>query len=223
MVLPDDVERFVRATGPDHTPVQERMAEFAAERRFPNIGPDAGGVLRMLARLTDAERVFEFGSGFGYSASWFLRGGAEHVVLTEVDDDELDQGREFMADAGLTDRCSFEGGDALDTVERYDGPFDVVLIDHHKQGYCAALDAAAPKLRVGGVVVADNMMRGPIEFDDVLAHLEGEQGAIDVDDEPSRAIADYLDTVCEDDHFETVVLPVGSGLAVSTKVEAKAE
>ena len=219
MVLSDDVARFVRVAGPEHTPVQERMAEFAAEHRFPNIGPDAGAVLRMLARLTDAGTVFEFGSGFGYSASWFLRGGADRVVLTELDDDELDKGREFMADAGLTDRCSFEAGDALETVERYDGPFDVVLVDHHKRGYCDALDAATPKLRVGGVVVADNVMYGPIEFDDVLAHLEGEQGAIDVDDESSRAIADYLDAVCGDDCFETVVLPVGSGLAVSTKVE----
>ncbi|ESP88069.1 O-methyltransferase family protein [Candidatus Halobonum tyrrellensis G22] len=208
----------MRAAGPEHTPVQERMAEFAAEHRFPNIGPEAGGVLRTLARLTGAGTVFEFGSGFGYSASWFLRGGADHVVLTELDDDELDQGREFLADAGLADRCSFEGGDALDTVDRYDGPFDVVLVDHHKEGYCDALEAATPKLREGGVVVADNVMRGPIDFDAVLAHLEGEPEAIDADDEPSRAIADYLDTVCHDDRFETVALPVGSGLAVSTKV-----
>ena len=194
------------------------MAELAAERDFPDIGPEAGGVLRLLARLTDAGTVFEFGSGFGYSASWFLRGGADRVVLTEVDDDELERGRGFMADAGLADRCSFEAGDALETVERYDGPFDVVLVDHHKEGYPDALAAAKPKLRPGGVVVADNVMYGPVEFDDVLAHLEGERGAIDADDESSRAVAAYLDAVRDDDDFETTALPLGSGLAVSTKV-----
>jgi predicted O-methyltransferase YrrM len=195
------------------------MAGLASERRFPWIGPEAGGVLRMLARLTAARTVFEFGSGFGYSASWFLRGGADHVVLTEVDADELEQGRAFLEDAGLAARCTFEQGDAGAVVERYDGPFDVVLVDHLKERYADAFEAVVPKLADGGVVVADNVVRGPLDFDAVLAHLEGVDGAIDPDDEHSRGIARYLDTVRAADGFETVALPVGSGLAVSTKVD----
>ncbi|QLG62087.1 O-methyltransferase [Halorarum salinum] len=218
MAISEDVARFVRAAGPEHTEVQERMAAFARERRFPNIGPDAGAVLALLARLTDAETVFEFGSGFGYSASWFLRGGADRVVLTEFDEDELERGREFLAEAGLAERCRFERGDALEAVERYDGPFDVVLVDHQKERYEEAFEAAAPKLADGGVVVADNVMYGPVDFDALLAHLEGEPHAIDVDDEDSRGIACYLDAVCGASEYETVVLPVGSGLAVTTKV-----
>lgn len=218
MVLSDDVARFVRATGPEHTDVQERMDAFAREHDFPNIGPDAGGVLRLVARLTDAETVFEFGSGFGYSASWFLRGGADRVVLTEFDADELERGKAFLDDAELADRCSFEHGDAMEIVERYDGPFDVVLVDHRKERYEDAFRAVASKLADGGVVVADNIMYGPIDFDSLLAHLEGEPHAIDVDDEPTRGIACYLDVVRDARGFETVVLPVGSGLAVTTKV-----
>ncbi|WP_313695038.1 O-methyltransferase [Halorarum halobium] len=219
MVLSDEATRFVRAAGPEHTEVQERMAALARERRFPNIGPDAGGVLRMVARLTGAETVFEFGSGFGYSASWFLRGGADRVVLTEFDEDELERGEEFLTEAGLADCCQFEHGDALAAVERYDGPFDVVLVDHQKERYEDAFHSVAPKVAEGGVVVADNIMYGPIDFHSLLAHMEGEPRAIDIDDEPSRGVACYLDAVRDDPAFETLVLPVGSGLAVSTKVE----
>ncbi|WP_435064756.1 O-methyltransferase [Halobaculum sp. EA56] len=218
MVLPEAVSRFVRAGGPEHTAVQERMAAFAREHDFPNIGPESGAVLRLLARVTDADAVFEFGSGFGYSASWFLRGGADRVILTEFDADELDKGREFMADAGLADRCVFEGGDAMATVERYDGPFDVVLVDHQKERYADALRAVRGKVRPGGVVVADNTMRGPIDFDALLAYLEGDADAIGGENEQTRGIAAYLDAVRAADDFETALLPVGSGLAVSTKV-----
>ncbi|MXR42174.1 O-methyltransferase [Halobaculum sp. WSA2] len=222
MVLTEAVSRFLRATGPEHTDVQAEMAAFADEHDFPNIGPESGAVLRLLARLADADTVFEFGSGFGYSASWFLRGGAERVILTEFDAEELDQGREFMCEAGLANRCVFEEGDAMDTVGRYDGPFDVVLVDHQKERYTDAFDAVREKVAPGGVVAADNVMRGPIDFDALLAHAEGDEdsgGALASANDQTRGIADYLDAVRDDPDFETAVLPVGSGLAVSTKAD----
>jgi predicted O-methyltransferase YrrM len=228
--LPDHTRRFLRAAGPDHDAIQAEMAEYAAENGFPIVGPEAGGTLRLLARLTDAGSVFEFGSGYGYSAYWFLRGmDGGRVVLTEFDADELDMAREFFDRAGVTDRAAFEEGDAVSIVDGYDGPFDVVLIDHQKERYAEAFEKVRGKLRPGGVVVADNVMRGPIDFAALLSHLEGEDDALDVSDadaaaaaaadEATRGVAEYLDAVRSADGFETVALPVGSGLAVSTRTE----
>ncbi|GAB6878271.1 O-methyltransferase [Halorubrum gandharaense] len=217
-VLPDHTQRFLAATAPEHTPVQTEMAELAAESGFPNIGPEAGGVLRLLARLTDAERVFEFGSGFGYSATWFLRGGADHVVCTEFDADEAEQGEAFAAEYGYADAVTFEVGDAMETVERYDGPFDVVLIDHQKHRYADAYEAIKPKLADGAVVVADNITAGPIDFGDLLAYFESGV-ELPPDDTETRGIAKYVDVVREDDDLDTSILPVGSGIAVSVKRE----
>lgn len=215
--VPPETERFLTATGPDHDDVQAAMADRAAEQRFPIIGPVAGGVLRMLARLTDANRVFEFGSGFGYSASWFVRGGADHVVCTEIDADETEAGLAFATEGGWDDRVTFEVGDAMEIVEAYDGPFDVVLVDHQKRRYADAFEAVKPKLADGGVVVADNVTRGPIDFEALLAHFD--DGAdVPEGDEQTAGIADYVHTVRDDPDFETVILPVGSGLAVSTHV-----
>lgn len=217
-VLPDDLARFVRATGPAHDEIQAEMADYADERGFPIVGPEVGGTLRLLARLTDARRVFEFGSGFGYSAYWFLRGmnGGE-VVLTEVDADELAMAREFFERAGVADRASFEEGDAIDIVDDYDGPFDLVLVDNEKHRYVEAFEAVREKVPVGGVVVADNVMAGPVDFEVLLAHVDG--GEVGDVDDATRGIVDYLDTVRDDEAFETVVLPLGEGVAVSTRVD----
>ena len=221
-VLPEHTRRFVRAVGPSHDPVQERMAAHAEAHGFPIIGPEAGGVLRLLARLTDAERVFEFGSGFGYSATWFLRGmDGGRVVLTEHDSEELELAREFLGDAGVADRAAFEAGDALATVERYDGPFDVVLVDHDKSRYEAAFERVRGKLRPGGVVVADNVLRGPADPAVLLAAAEadavpGPEEGVDADG-ATAGLARYLRRVRSDAAFETVLLPVGSGLAVSVR------
>jgi predicted O-methyltransferase YrrM len=215
--LRDDLARFLAATAPEHDDVQREMAAYSDEHGFPIIGPEAGGVLRLLARLTDAERVFELGSGYGYSAYWFLEGmdGGE-VVLTEIDEDELEMARDFFERAGVADRATFEHGDAVEILERYDGPFDVVLMDHQKSRYAEAFERLRERVRPGGVVVADNVVHGPIDFDDLLAYVEG--GAVPGDDS-TRGVGEYLDVLRADDAYETSVLPVGSGVTVSVRVE----
>ena len=212
----DTLEAFLEATAPEPTPLQREMAETATELSFPIVGPVAGGVLAQVTRLTGADRVFEFGSGFGYSATWFVRGGATDVVCTEFDEEEVQLGRELV-DGDLDDRITFEYGDAMETIERYDGPFDAVLIDHQKHRYVDAYGAVKPKLSDSAVVVADNVVRGPLEFETLAAHFtDGTPLPTQEEDEGTWGIGTYLNRVREDDDSETVLLPVGSGLAVST-------
>lgn len=214
----DDVERYVRATGPTHNEVQEEMVAYAEEHGFPIIGPDAGAVLRLFARLTDAERVFEFGSGYGYSASWFFRGGADEVVLTEIDEEELGMAESFLARTGHAEQATFELGDAIEIVDEYDGPFDVVLIDHDKERYAMGFDRVREKVREGGVIVADNMLGGPSDYEALTEYFDAGEPIPDDADESTHGIAEYVDRVREDPAFESFVLPVGSGLCVSTRV-----
>ncbi|GAB3666361.1 O-methyltransferase [Halopiger thermotolerans] len=224
-VLSDEIERFVRAAGPDPDETLAEMDEYARSQGFPHVGPEVGAFLRFVARASDAERIFEFGSGYGYSAYWFAEALPDdgEIVLTEVDEDELELARDYLSRGGYDDRARYELGDALETIERYDGPFETVLIDHQKHRYRDAFEAVREKVPVGGVVVADNAITaGPIVFDDLLAALEDE-GDEDVDkdelDESTRGIVDYLERVRSDPAFETIVLPLGEGIAVSYRVE----
>jgi predicted O-methyltransferase YrrM len=213
----ETIGRLVRAVAPDHDRIQREMADYARENGFPIIGPEAGATLRLLARLTDARRVFEFGSGFGYSAYWFAMGARDDAtfVLTEFDADELSMARDFFERAGLDTKTTFRQGDAVAIVDDYDGPFDVVLVDHQKSRYADAFEKVREKVAPGGVVVADNVTHGPADTAALARHAEGEPLG-DVDDS-TRGVAEYLDAVCADDAFETAILPVGKGLAVSVR------
>jgi predicted O-methyltransferase YrrM len=221
--LPELLESYATALGPDADELIEEMGTQARREGFPYVGPAVGGWLAMCARFADAERVFEFGSGFGYSAYWFARELPEdgQVVLTEIDADELDQAREYLDRGGVADRAAFEHGDAIETVESYDGPFDVVLIDCQKERYAEAFEAVRDKVAPGGIVAADNAVAGgTIDAGDLVAYFEdtdGGEGDLEEAEmnEMSRGIAAYLETVREDEAFETVLLPVGEGVAVS--------
>jgi predicted O-methyltransferase YrrM len=221
--LPELLESYATALGPDADELIEEMGTQARREGFPYVGPAVGGWLAMCARFADADRVFEFGSGFGYSAYWFARELPEdgQVVLTEIDADELDQAREYLDRGGVADRATFEHGDAIETVESYDGPFDVVLIDCQKERYAEAFEAVRDKVAPGGIVAADNAVAGgTIDAGDLVAYFEdtngGEGDLAEAEmNEMSRGIAAYLETVREDEAFETVLLPVGEGVAVS--------
>ncbi|NLV06285.1 O-methyltransferase [Haloarcula rubripromontorii] len=217
--LPTVTEQFARTLAPASDAVIEEMDAKADRERFPTVGPAVGGWLRLVARMVDADRVFEFGSGFGYSAYWMAPAVPDdgQIVLTEIDADELEEAREFLDRGGFADQAVFEHGDAIETVENYGGPFDVVLIDNEKHRYAEAFEAVREKVPVGGAVVADNMIEaGSLEFEAVQALLDG----ADVDaNETSRGIAAYLECVSDDPEFETGLLPLGEGVAVSVRME----
>ena len=210
------IGKFVRLAGIEPVSVQERMAAFAAEEQFPIIGPEVGGLLCVVSRLVGAEFVFEMGSGFGYSGSWFARGVVPGgtIVLTEYDADELSYAKDFLSDAEFECEFFYEQGDAVSVSDSYDGPFDIVLLDHEKSRYVDGFEAVREKLSPNGVVLADNMMEGPVEFDDVLAGLEDQTNSTD---DATRGVVQYLAHVRDDPAFYSTVIPMGNGVSISVK------
>lgn len=220
-LVPEAITEFAEMVGPDRDDVLREMEAHAEEAEFPIVGPAVGGWLAWLARTVDARRVLEFGSGFGYSAYWFasVLGPDGEVILTEVDGDELAFARDFFEEGEMSDRAVFEEGDAISIVTEYDGPFEVALIDNEKDRYVEAFDAVNEKIAPGGVVLADNVMRAEpvVSFDDLREVLAGGDPA--EASEETRGIAAYIERVRADPDFETVLLPLGSGVAVSYRTE----
>ncbi|MFW6376521.1 MAG: O-methyltransferase [archaeon] len=215
-ILRDDVERFVRTVATSQDGVLAEMDAYARERGFPHVGHEVGATLRLLARLVGATRAFEFGSGFGYSAYWIAAAlpADGEIVLTEHDEHELEMAEEFMTRGGFDGLARYEAGDAIDVAESAEGPFDLVLVDIQKDRYLEAFETIRDEVSTGGVIVADNAMTsGSVDFEQLLAHVEGEDP--DGVNESTAGVAEYLDAVRDDLAFETVVWPLGEGLAVS--------
>ncbi|MFC3478846.1 O-methyltransferase [Halobacterium litoreum] len=221
LVLDDAVESFLAAANPDPSPLLDEMAAHGDARDFPTVGPDAGQFLRFVATVARADRIFEFGSGFGYSAAWFLGALPDdgEIVLTDYDSENLAEAREFLARVDGDTEIHYEAGDAFDAFESHDGPFDVVFLDHDKERYAEAFDRVVADLAPGGVVVADNMMAGPVETEDVTAALAGDDPANDA----TAGVAEYVERVRDHPDFETSFVPLGEGLAVSTRKRTAGE
>ncbi|WP_181686692.1 O-methyltransferase [Halorhabdus salina] len=217
--VPEWIEDYATVVGPEPDDVIEEMDEYADREGFPTVGPAVGGWLELLARMVGAERVFEFGSGYGYSAYWFARAlpADGEIVLTEVDRDELDLAREYLDRGDFEATIQYEHGDALDIVDTYDGLFDVALIDNEKTRYREAFEAIRENISPGGIVVADNAIAGgSIDADAVTDLLTGDSESAD---EMSEGIATFIEALHEESDFEASLLPVGEGVAVGHRTE----
>ena len=215
----DTVDRILSMTATGTDEVLTEMEARAEREEFPTVGPEVGAFLRLCARLTDATSVFEFGSGYGYSAYWVAPavGSDGRIVLTEVDEDELEQARSYFECGGYADRAVFELGDALETVARHDGPFDLVLLDHENDRYVEGFEAVRGMVPTGGVVVAENVLNSGTSMapPDLAASLRGERTA--ADGSTLNGVETYLSHVRADPDFETTVLPIGDGVFASVR------
>jgi predicted O-methyltransferase YrrM len=165
----DVVQEYLETLVPPRAPELAAMEEYGRRHDFPIIGPVAGQACYQLARLIKARRVFELGSGYGYSTAWFARAVAENcaengqecdgeVHHTVWEEALSQQARGHLAALGYGDLVHFHVGEAVDALRKSNGPFDIVFNDIDKRDYPASLAVIAEKLRPGGVLIIDNML-----------------------------------------------------------------
>lgn len=206
-IVDPDVDRYLHALASPQDAVLREMELFAAERNFPIVGPQVGRLLDVLARASGAKRVFELGSGFGYSAYWFARAVGEggEVVLTDLSEERAELARCFLDRGGLAGRVRTEVGDALEILDRTPGEFDLVFNDIDKERYPEVLDRAAGALRHGGLLISDNMLW----YGTVLEERPIEPSAV--------AVKELTRRLFESPEFTTVLLPLRDGVTVSVR------
>ena len=161
-LIPNYLMDYLDSLVPPRPPEMQSMEAYAEKIDFPIIGPTSGYVCYQVARMTGARRIFELGSGYGYSTAWFAKavtenGGGEvfHVVW----DEELSQqARQHLSALGYNGTIHYHVGEAVQTLRETAGPFDLIFNDINKEAYADSLPVIAEKLRPGGVLIVDNML-----------------------------------------------------------------
>ena len=192
-------------------PVLLDMEAEGKERGFPIIGRLVGVTVELLARSVGAKRVFELGSGFGYSAYWFARavGPSGEVHGTDGDPANEPKALDYLSRAGLAEPIRWHVGDAVTHLGAAPGEFDVVYNDIDKDGYPAAWMAARERIRVGGLYVCDNVL------------WSGRVAVQDRDDPRpvyTQAILEHNRLIAEDDRFISSIVPTRDGVFVALRV-----
>jgi predicted O-methyltransferase YrrM len=209
------MQQWLETLLPARPPELARMEEYARTHDFPIIGALSGQLCYLLARIHGARRIFELGSGYGYSTAWFAQAVTENQRDTGSDgratevhhcvwDEALSQqARTHLAALGYSTLVQFHVGEAVATLQGMDGLFDLILMDIQKTGYPVALPVIEQRLHAGGLLIVDNMLWDGRSWDS--ANSEPETEAI-------RLLARL---VSESPRWSSSIVPLRDGLLVA--------
>lgn len=206
------IEHYMRGlvTGSDH-PVLLEMEQRAHEKGFPIIDRVVGVFLETLTKVHKARRIFEFGSGYGYSAYWFARaaGPEAKIILSDGDPSNRDLAEDFLKRAGLWDVIDFRVGFAQEIFNRTEGLFDICYNDVDKGGYPEVWRMARDRIAPGGLYIADNVLwHGRVVMDPPVS---------DIVPGWTEAILEHNRLIFGDRGFDAFINPTRDGVLVARK------
>ncbi|HEX8874806.1 MAG TPA: O-methyltransferase, partial [Nitrosospira sp.] len=177
---------------------------------FPIVGRLVGIFLEAIARTVDAKRIFEFGSGYGYSAYWFARaaGGNGRVICTDGDPLNKEKADQYLKSAGLSERVDFRVGMAQEIFAQIEGQFDICYNDADKGDYPQIWQMAKDRIRPGGLYIADNVLwHGRVAVERYVDIVPGW----------TEAILEHNTQIFNDPQFDAFINPTRDGVIVARK------
>jgi caffeoyl-CoA O-methyltransferase len=168
---------------------------------------DEGELLTMLVRLTGARQAVEVGTFTGYSSICIARGLPDdgHLLCCDVSEDYTSVARRYWERAGVADRIELRIAPAVETLRSLptEPYLDFAFIDADKSGYPAYVEEVLPRLRPGGLMVLDNMLR--------------DGRVLDPESDDDHAIHALNEALVSDDRVDVVQLPVRDGVSLARK------
>jgi caffeoyl-CoA O-methyltransferase len=166
-----------------------------------------GRLLAMLSKTIQPRRILEVGTYMGYSALCLAEGLTDDgkIITLDVNEETNAIAKEFWAQTGFYSRIESYLGDATQIIPMLDETLDLVFIDADKPNYANYYDLVFPKMRVGGVILADNVL------------WSGRVLNAENDDANTKALHAFNQKVQADARVSNILLTVRDGLMMIRK------
>ena len=186
--------------------IEEYTLNFHAH---PNMlsGPVQGKFLELFSKVMKPERILEVGTFTGYSALCLAKGltetGELHTIELRPEDALLSKG--FFAKSSHSKQIILHEGNALEIIPLLHEEWDLIFIDADKSNYINYYELTLPHLKIGGVILADNVLfHGEV----LTETIKGKNG---------RAVHAFNEHVSKDNRVQRVLLTVRDGLMMIRK------
>ena len=205
-IVNDVVEDYIRHTLKDADGLLKELEVFAEENS-----------VAIVHKMQKPQRILEVGCAIGYSSILFATTCEGNVDITTCERNPvmIERAKENIKRAGFENNIRILEGDAVEQLKNVEGEFDMIFLDAAKGQYKLFYDLVIDKLKVGGVLISDNILyKGMIASDDLVVRRKKTI---------VKRMRNYLDYICNCDYLTTSLLPMGDGVAISYKDSKRGE
>ncbi|HEY0458805.1 MAG TPA: O-methyltransferase [Pyrinomonadaceae bacterium] len=167
-----------------------------------------GRLLAMFSKMLNPRRILEIGTYMGYSALCLAEGlTVEGKIITlDMNAETNEIAKEFWARTPLYSKIESYLGNALEIIPMLNETFDLVFIDADKPNYANYYDLILPHLRIGGIILADNVLWSGKVLDTAANN-----------DESTVALAEFSKKIQADERVSNILFAVRDGVMVIRK------
>lgn len=212
-IIPDYIVDYIR----DRVPIQREglqlLEAYAEKNGVPIIHPEVAQFLKIYIKTSGVQRILEIGTAIGYSALVFADAieGKGHIDSIEIRQPSADKARKNIEDFNKSQvSIDVHVGDALDILPTLSGPYDLVFLDAGKSHYDKYFEYANHFIGQHGIIISDNVLyKGMTATNDLV--IRRKKTIV-------KNMRNYLDDLMARRDYESVIIPIGDGVAISTKL-----
>ncbi|MHA1944759.1 MAG: O-methyltransferase [Candidatus Hodarchaeales archaeon] len=166
-MLPKKIEKVLRELEEDREKeIQKELKgeEILKTDRSLAIPREEGKFLYLLTKAMKAKRILEIGTSFGYSTIWLAMAAKEEkgkVITVDILPKKIGKAKENLKKTGLENCVEFILGDAKEVIRKLERPVDIVFLDADKRDYIEFIKLSLENMRVGGIILSDNVLDCP--------------------------------------------------------------
>ncbi len=212
MIIDERLATFINSLDAGNEPYLNELERYAKKTNVPIIRTQMQSLLKFLLAMKEPKEILEVGTAIGFSALLMSEYGPKdcHITTIEKYEKRIPLAKENFKKAGKEDSITLLEGDATEILQTLEGTYDFIFMDAAKGQYINFLPDILRLLRVGGLLISDNVLQDGDIIESRFAVTRRNRTI-------HARMREYLYELKHHEALETVILPVGDGVTVSVR------
>lgn len=211
-VVMKELVEYMRSAQLPFEGILGEIEAYAHERGIPVIPHETAKFIDFFCATIQPKEILEIGTAIGFSASLMAQHMQQDGHLTTIDRYALmyERAKGNFEKLGLSERITLIEGDAADVLPKLEGQYDLIFMDSAKAKYIEFYPECMRLLKVGGVLIIDDIFQGGTILDDVMERPKRVRKI-------HRKLNELLETVLQDKDHRSCLVPLGDGILMIRK------
>lgn len=214
MIVDERFITYINSLDKGNTEFLNQLERQALQDRVPIIRREMQSLLKVLLAIKQPDSILEVGTAVGFSTILMGEYGKKesHITTIEKYEKRIPIARENFKKAAMEEKITLLEGDALEVMQTLNEPFDFIFMDAAKGQYINFLPDCLRLLKVGGVLVSDNVLQDGDIVESRFAVTRRNRTI-------HSRMREYLYTLKNHEQLSTAILPLGDGVTISTRIK----